>query len=153
MSGARGNGRQREGRDGRENRQRDGQQQRGGQRRRTNDTRQNFRKDRGQLQQQDDKRERQPFVPWLGEERPSKGPIMDLEKYKDQKISVEFSGGRRIEGVLTGYDQLMNMVLEDVVEILDDGKTRKLGLLVARGGPIIQTIYPVEGSAVIENPF
>lgn len=141
---------------GRGNRQRDGNDnrdgrrdnQRGGFKRRNNDPRR-----RQQQPVQDDKRERQPFVPWLGEERPNKGPIIDLDKYKDKKISVEFSGGRRIEGTLTGYDSLMNMVLEDVVEILDEGKTRQLGLLVARGGPIIQTVYPVEGSAVIDNPF
>lgn len=49
-------------------------------------------------------------------EGPKREAILDLNKYKDQKIRVKFMGGRQITGVLTGFDQLMNLVLEDVEE-------------------------------------
>ena len=151
----RGGNRQREGREGqrdgtgrpqRGNGHRDGQ--RGGTRRRNDQRGGGQRRDRGQ----DEKREKQPFVAWFGEEKPSKGPILDLETYKDKGISVVFTGGREIEGVLTGFDSLMNLVLDNVTEKLDNNKTRPLGTLVARG-PLIQSISPVEGAAVIDNPF
>lgn len=110
----------------------------------------NDRNDRGDQKEQTEKR--RPFVPWLGEERPSKGPILDLKTYENEQVNVVFVGGREIEGKLTGYDTLMNLVLEDVVENLGGGKTRKLGTLVARG-PLLQSFSPVKGSEYIDNPF
>lgn len=61
-------------------------------------------------------------------------------------------------GLLKGFDQLMNLVLDEVVEnlrdangsILDD--TRTLGLVVVRG-PTLVSIAPVEGAEEIPNPF
>jgi U6 snRNA-associated Sm-like protein LSm7 len=72
-------------------------------------------------------------------------------------------------GILKGYDQLMNLVLDNVEENLrgmlssdgvnsdpDDGtvldQTRKLGLVVCRG-PTIVLISPTDGVEEIENPF
>jgi U6 snRNA-associated Sm-like protein LSm7 len=77
-------------------------------------------------------------------------------------------------GVLKGYDQLMNLVLDNVEEHLrgtnsasaisewvlmvdpEDGslldQTRKLGLVVCRG-PTIVLISPTDGVEEIENPF
>lgn len=36
----------------------------------------------------------------------------------DAKIRVKFIGGRQIVGVLKGFDQLMNLVLQEVEETL-----------------------------------
>lgn len=91
---------------------------------------------------------------------PKREAILDLSKYRDQQIRVKFIGGRQITGTLKGYDQLMNLVLEDVVEQLvspDDedvltDQTRPLGLVVVRCTNLL-TISPVAGSEVIENPF
>lgn len=41
---------------------------------------------------------------------------MDLAKYTDKKLVVKFSGGREVTGILKGFDQLMNLVLDEVVE-------------------------------------
>ncbi|CAD0049601.1 unnamed protein product, partial [Aureobasidium pullulans] len=49
--------------------------------------------------------------------RPKKENILDLNKYMDKEIQVKFSGGREVTGTLKGYDQLMNLVLDDVKEI------------------------------------
>ncbi|KAK6497544.1 Sm-like protein lsm7 [Arthrobotrys musiformis] len=90
------------------------------------------------------------------QERPKKEAILDLAKYMDKRIIVKFSGGREVTGALKGYDQLMNLVLDDVKEVMrdDDGneQTRELGLVVARG-PLLVLISPVDGTEQIENPF
>lgn len=85
---------------------------------------------------------------------------MDLKKYYDQQVVVKFIGGRQIVGVLKGYDQLMNLVLEDVVEQLRDAddedilteQTRSLGTVVVRG-PQLLTLSPKDGTESISNPF
>ena len=77
---------------------------------------------------------------------------------------------------MKGYDQLMNLVLDDVKELLrgmvvasfcsflsvcqlihgldDEGNesTRSLGLIVARG-TLLVLISPLDGSEQIANPF
>ncbi|EXJ59461.1 small nuclear ribonucleoprotein [Cladophialophora psammophila CBS 110553] len=89
-------------------------------------------------------------------EKPKKENILDLSKYVEKQISVKFNGGREIAGTLKGYDQLMNLVLDDVKETMRDDEgnetTRPLGLVVARG-TLLVLISPVDGSEEIENPF
>ncbi|KAF2104162.1 U6 snRNA-associated Sm-like protein LSm7 [Rhizodiscina lignyota] len=90
------------------------------------------------------------------QEKPKKENILDLAKYMDKEIRVKFNGGREVTGLLKGYDQLMNLVLDEVKEVMrdDEGNTshRSLGLLVARG-TLLVTIAPVDGSEEIANPF
>jgi len=74
----------------------------------------------------------------------------------DKRIVVKFTGGREVNGVLKGYDALMNLVLDEVQEVLrdDEGNTssRSLGLVVARG-TLLVLVSPVDGSEEIANPF
>jgi len=74
----------------------------------------------------------------------------------DKQMKVKFNGGREVIGTLKGFDQLMNVVLDDVQEILRDDEgnesTRSLGLVVARG-TLLVLISPVDGSEEIANPF
>jgi len=74
----------------------------------------------------------------------------------DKQVTVKFNGGREVIGTLKGYDQLMNLVLDDVKETLRDDEgnesSRNLGLIVARG-TLLVLISPVDGSEEIENPF
>lgn len=51
-------------------------------------------------------------------EKPKKENILDLTKYVNKEIIVKFNGGREVSGTLKGYDQLMNLVLDDVKEKL-----------------------------------
>lgn len=64
-------------------------------------------------------------------------------------------GGRLVVGVLKGYDQLMNLVLDEAVEYVKDAneeiskdKTRPLGFTVIRGNVLV-SLSPVEGSETI----
>ena len=90
--------------------------------------------------------------------RPKKEQILDLSRYTGSRVRVQFVGGREVTGVLSGYDGLMSLVLDDVRESDRDcdGKlltsTRSLGQVVVRG-PTLVMIAPVDGSEEIPNPF
>ncbi|KAF8889025.1 hypothetical protein BD779DRAFT_1611148 [Infundibulicybe gibba] len=87
-------------------------------------------------------------------EKPKREAILDLSKYVNERIRVKFTGGREVTGLLKGYDQLLNLVLDEVQEqILEpEPHTRTLGLTVLRG-PTITILSPVDGSEEIANPF
>ncbi|KAG7087449.1 hypothetical protein E1B28_013415 [Marasmius oreades] len=87
-------------------------------------------------------------------EKPKREAILDLSKYVNEKIRVKFTGGREVTGLLKGYDQLLNLVLDEVEEIIEEPEPRKrsLGLAVLRG-PTIVLLSPVDGSEEIANPF
>jgi len=86
--------------------------------------------------------------------------IVDLNKYIDKRIRVKFNGGRECSGFLKGYDQLLNLVLDQTIEYLrepdDEYKisedTRPLGLVVCRGTSVV-LICPLDGMEEIPNPF
>jgi len=89
-------------------------------------------------------------------ERPKKENIIDLNRFMDKQLRVKFNGGREVVGHLKGFDQLMNLVLDDVQEVMRDDEgneaSRPLGLIVARG-TLLVLISPVDGSEEIANPF
>lgn len=89
-------------------------------------------------------------------ERPKKENIIDLNRFMDKQLKIKFNGGREVVGVLKGFDQLMNLVLDEVQEYMRDDEgnegTRPLGLVVARG-TLLTLISPVDGSEEIANPF
>ncbi|KAH8824035.1 U6 snRNA-associated Sm-like protein LSm7 [Flagelloscypha sp. PMI_526] len=87
-------------------------------------------------------------------DKPRREAILDLSKYNNQRIRVKFTGGREVTGLLKGYDQLLNLVLDEVEEqlLLPEPHTRNLGLVVLRG-PTITLVSPVNGSEEIANPF
>lgn len=89
-----------------------------------------------------------------------KDSALNLAKFVDKKIVVKLSGGREVVGVLKGYDQLLNIVLDEAIENMRDpedhlrssGETRGLGLIVCRGTSVM-LVSPMEGTEEIENPF
>ena len=57
-------------------------------------------------------------------------PLSLLEKSVEKRISLE--------GKLSGYDEYMNMVLEETVETSADGvEGRRLGCVVLRGNNVV----------------
>jgi U6 snRNA-associated Sm-like protein LSm7 len=125
-------------------------------------------------------------------DKPKREAILDLAKYVNEHIRVKFTGGRegenlclskyhdwsdqvvgyffKVKGILKGYDQLLNLVLDEVEEEIQgkmfqvlvnrslcsesepEPHTRLLGLVVLRG-PTITLVSPVDGSEEIANPF
>jgi small nuclear ribonucleoprotein (snRNP)-like protein len=49
-------------------------------------------------------------------EKKPREAILDLGRFVDKEIRVKFQGGREVIGVLKGYDQLQNLVLDEVRE-------------------------------------
>lgn len=61
-----------------------------------------------------------------------------LEKSVDKRISLLLKDGRVLEGKLTGFDEYMNMVLEETSEKNAAGEEgRRLGLVVLRGNNVV----------------
>ena len=61
----------------------------------------------------------------------------DLKKYMDKRLDVSLNANRRVVGVLRGYDQFMNLVLEDFQESLSKGERVSIGTGMIRGNSII----------------
>ena len=71
--------------------------------------------------------------------------ILDLSKYLNQTVKVEFVGGRVVSGTLKGYDQLLNLVLDNLEEeATTTSPARKLGLVVLRGTSLV-VLSPADG--------
>lgn len=60
-----------------------------------------------------------------------------LEQSLGKIVLIKLKGSRAIRGVLKGYDQHMNFLLEQSEEIMDDGKASPLGTIVVRGDNVI----------------
>ena len=69
--------------------------------------------------------------------------IYDLSPYLNKKITIIFSGGRKIKGILKSYDTLENMILDDVEEIFPNDNIRELGLTFVKGSSL-ESIIPGE---------
>ena len=54
-----------------------------------------------------------------------KETALDLGKLIDKGVIVKLMGGREVHGVLKGYDQLLNLVLDEGVEYLRDPEVRQ----------------------------
>ncbi len=69
----------------------------------------------------------------------------DLRKFMDLRVDLRMNGERRIAGIMKGYDQYMNIVLDDAHELLKPSKqseeskeqqNRALGMIVIRGASV-----------------
>jgi len=91
---------------------------------------------------------------------PKKESILELAKLVDAAVRVKCLGGRELKGTLRGYDELVNLVLDDCQEFLRDPEdqskitdlTRKLGLVIVRGTQV-SLVSPEDGLEEIANPF
>ena len=67
-------------------------------------------------------------------------PLNILERHINKVVTLTLKDGRTLEGKLTGFDEYMNMILEDTEETKED-QVRRLGIVVLRGNNIV-TIVP-----------
>jgi len=63
-------------------------------------------------------------------------PLSLLEKSVNRKVSLLLKDNRVLEGKLVGFDEYMNMVLEETEERTAD-QTRRLGTVVLRGNNVV----------------
>jgi small nuclear ribonucleoprotein len=71
-------------------------------------------------------------------------PLDLLEKSLNAHVLLSLKDGRSVEGLLVGYDQYMNLVVEEAVERATDGE-RRLGTIVLRGNNLIAIAAPKAG--------
>lgn len=64
-------------------------------------------------------------------------PLALLENSMNHRISLLLKDGRILEGKLAGYDDYMNMVLEETEERTAE-QTRRLGTVVLRGNNVVR---------------
>ncbi len=68
----------------------------------------------------------------------------DLRKFMDLRVDLRMNGERRIAGIMKGYDQYMNIVLDEAIEITkpvnktkeNPADNRNLGMIVIRGASV-----------------
>nr|WP_241760264.1 LSM domain-containing protein [Thermoplasma volcanium] len=66
-------------------------------------------------------------------------PMKLLEESVNKRVSLLLKDNRVLEGTLTGYDDYMNMVLDDVDEN-SENVSRKLGTVVIRGSNVVRIV-------------
>eukprot|EP00389_Voromonas_pontica_P002076 GDKH01003099.1.p1 GENE.GDKH01003099.1~~GDKH01003099.1.p1 ORF type:complete len:88 (-),score=15.86 GDKH01003099.1:82-345(-) len=65
------------------------------------------------------------------------GPGPDLRKYMEKRLSIKLNANRHVVGVLRGYDNFMNIVLDNTVEIVSPEEKNDIGMVVIRGNSIV----------------
>jgi small nuclear ribonucleoprotein len=65
-----------------------------------------------------------------------------LDESVGKVVLVKLKGGKVIRGNLQGFDQHMNLSLENAEEVSEDGKSATLGTVVVRGDNIIMISPP-----------
>jgi|EP00900_Chrysochromulina_parva_P026207 small nuclear ribonucleoprotein G len=61
----------------------------------------------------------------------------DLKKYMDKRLAIKLNGNRTINGTLRGFDQFMNLVLDETVEQVSATEQNSIGMVVIRGNSIV----------------
>ncbi|MDP8011996.1 MAG: LSM domain-containing protein [Thermoplasmata archaeon] len=64
-------------------------------------------------------------------------PIKVIEEFMNKRISMLMKDSRILEGVLIGYDEYMNLIINDTEERMND-TVRKLGVVIVRGNNILR---------------
>ncbi len=60
-----------------------------------------------------------------------------LEESLGKTVLVRLRGGRSIRGRLKGFDQHLNLVLEETEDTSNMEKVRKLGTIIVRGDNVV----------------
>jgi small nuclear ribonucleoprotein len=60
-----------------------------------------------------------------------------LEQNLGKIVLVRLKGGKNLRGRLKGFDQHLNLVLEETEDTTEAENTKKLGLIIVRGDNVI----------------
>ena len=66
-------------------------------------------------------------------------PMKVLEENVNKHVALLLKDNRVLDGVLTGYDDYMNMVLDEVEESGEES-TKKLGTVIVRGSNVVRIV-------------
>ena len=65
-----------------------------------------------------------------------------LDESINKIVLIKLKGNKTIRGNLLGFDQHMNLLLDQSEEILSDGDSNSLGYLVVRGDNVVMISPP-----------
>jgi len=67
----------------------------------------------------------------------AEGPAaMNLQKLLNTRVVVHARDGRKFHGLLTQFDEYMNLLMEDVEERVEEKPVNKYKLLIVKGGNV-----------------
>ena len=67
----------------------------------------------------------------------SKAQPPELKKFMDRKLNIKVNGGRKVEGILRGFDPFMNLVIDDAIEYRKDASSHTMGMCCIRGNSVL----------------
>ncbi|MGQ0606292.1 MAG: LSm family protein [Candidatus Nitrosotenuis sp.] len=65
-----------------------------------------------------------------------------LDESIDKVVLIKLKGGKTIRGSLRGFDQHMNLLLDNSEEIPSEGETKSIGTIVVRGDNVVMISPP-----------
>jgi len=67
-----------------------------------------------------------------------------LDESINKNVLIKLKGGKTITGLLQGFDQHMNLLLDRTEEIHSEGESKSLGSIVVRGDNVVMISPPAE---------
>ena len=68
--------------------------------------------------------------------------IKVLDESLNKVVLIKLKGGNVIRGNLHGFDQHMNLVLEEAEDVTNTDSTKKLGTIIVRGDNVVLVSPP-----------
>jgi small nuclear ribonucleoprotein len=65
-----------------------------------------------------------------------------LDESIEKIVLIKLKGGKTLRGVLLGFDQHMNLLLDQSEEIPAEGDSKSLGTIVIRGDNVVMISPP-----------
>jgi len=65
-----------------------------------------------------------------------------LDESINKLVLIKLKGGKTLRGNLLGFDQHMNLLLDQSEEIPSEGETKSLGQIVVRGDNVVMISPP-----------
>jgi len=65
-----------------------------------------------------------------------------LEDSLGKTVLLRLRGGKSIRGLLRGFDQHLNLVLEKAEDVTDKDNLQQLGLIIVRGDNVVMISPP-----------
>ena len=56
--------------------------------------------------------------------------VLTLQQFMDKKLFIHLQGGRKVSGVLRGYDLFLNLVIDDALEETTPAQKHPIGTVV-----------------------
>jgi len=65
-----------------------------------------------------------------------------LEESLGKTVLIRLRGGKSLRGKLQGFDQHLNLVLEEAEDLSNSDDIKKLGLIIVRGDNVVMISPP-----------